>query len=382
MAHDSTTRLPWRCKLTRLAVVLAALAASACEDATPAIAQAEADAPAVPAYAAFDYDQLRRVHPTSAAAALAFLDTLSADHRAEAVLDFNDSRRSRWSNLPPSMFLDRNGVALGDLAAIQVEAAHRFLATALSADGYAMAMAVVGAEDQLAEDSFAGGLLWSSGNYWLAFFGEPSAAGEAPWGWQFGGHHLAINITVAGGRSYLSPTFVGIEPAQYTGAAGVVAPFSEHLAGGIALIDALDEAQRGEALAETRPRELATGAGKDGLVPAVEGSAVGGWNSAQQQQLLDLVALWTRMMPTDSAAARLEEVRADLGETYFAWHGSASDADGIYYRVHGPRLIIEFATQGQVSADGGHYHAIYRDPTNEYGSLLRGVPPRAPAATG
>ena len=368
MAHRSTT-LPPCCRKRTLLVVLAALAASACDDAPPTVRRADADVP-VPAYEAFDYAQLRRVHPTSAAAALAFLDTLSPEQRTEALFDFGDSRRSRWSNLPPSMFRDRNGVALGDLTAVQTEAAHRFLATALSAEGYAMTMAVVGAEDQLAEGSLTGRLFWSSGNYWLAFFGEP-AAGEAPWGWQFGGHHLAINMTVAGGRSFLSPTFVGIDPAQYAGAAGVVAPFSEHLAAGTTLANALDEAQRREAQASAHPRELATGAGKDGFVPPVEGSAVGGWHPALQQQLVDLVALWTRLMPADSGAARLAEVRADLGETYFAYRGDATDADGIYYRVHGPRLIIEFATEGQVSAEGGHYHSIYRDPTNEYGAATR-----------
>ena len=61
---------------------------------------------------------------------------------------------------------------LGDLTATQAEAAYRFFATALSADGYATTMAVVGAEDQLAADSLVGGFYWSSGNYWLAFFGE------------------------------------------------------------------------------------------------------------------------------------------------------------------------------------------------------------------
>ena len=373
MTHDSTTPAQWRRQRTQLAFV-AALAASACDDATPAVREAEAGAPPVPAYEAFDYEQLRRAHPTSAAAARAFLDTLSQQQRAEAVLDFDDSRRSRWSNLPPSMFYNRNGVALGDLAAVQAEAAHRFLATALSADGYATAMAVVGAEDQLAKGSFAGRMLWSSGNYWLAFFGEPAATGEAPWGWQFGGHHLAINMTVAGGRSYLSPTFVGIEPARYAGAAGTVAPLAEHLAAGLALVDALDETQRRGAVASTRPPETLTGAGKDGFVPDLEGGAVGAWNAALQQQLLDLVGLWTRMMPADSATARLAEVRGDIGETYFAWHGDASGADGIYYRVQGPRLIVEFSTQGRVSADGGHYHSIYRDPTNEYGAAT--MPPR------
>ena len=40
-----------------------------------------------------------------------------------------------------------------------------------------------------------------------------------------------------------------------------------------------------------------------------------------------------------------------------------------YYRIQGPRLIIEFATQGNAwAATAGHYHTIYRDPTNEYGA--------------
>ena len=315
--------------------------------------------------AAFDYEQLRSVHGTSAAAGLAFLDMLSPAQRAEAVFAFDDPRRSNWSNLPPSISVDRNGVALGDLAATQAEALHRFLARALSADGYATTMAVLGAEDQLAADSFAGGLLWSSDNYWLAFFGEPSATSEEPWGWQFGGHHLAINATVAGGRSYLSPTFVGIEPAEYATATGTVAPLAAHRAGGLALVNALDEAQRRQALADARPRETLTGAGKDGFVPAVDGVAVGGWDAVLQQQLLDLVSLWLRMLPAASATARLAEVRGDLGQTTFTWHGDASGA--IYYRVQGPRLIVEFSTQGRVGADGGHYHSIYRDPTNEYG---------------
>ena len=372
VAHHSTAFARWRRTATRLALALAMVAASACDGggATPEAEGTAAEAPQVPAYGSFDYEQLRRMHDTAAAAAQAFLDTLSPAQRAEAVFDFDDPRRSRWSNLPPSMYRNRNGVALGDLAATQTEALHRFLATALSADGYATAMAVVGAEDQLAQ-GFVGGLLWSSGNYWLAFFGEPSDVGETPWGWQFGGHHLAINMTVAGGRSYLSPTFVGIEPAQYMVGAELVAPLAEHLAAGLALVNALDEPRRGEALAATRPGETLTGAGKDGFVPAVEGAVVAGWSTGLQRQVLDLVALWLRMMPADSAAARLAEVREDFGSTYFAWHGDASGTEAIYYRLQGPRLIVEFSTQGRVAADGGHYHSIYRDPTNEYGVATR-----------
>ena len=35
-------------------------------------------------------------------------------------------------------------------------------------------------------------------------------------GWQVGGHHLAINASLEGGRVVsLSPTFIGIEPASF-----------------------------------------------------------------------------------------------------------------------------------------------------------------------
>ena len=37
------------------------------------------------------------------------------------------------------------------------------------------------------------------------------------------------------------------------------------------------------------------------------------------------------------------------------------------HRIHGPRLISEFATQGNVGGDKSHIHSIYRDPDNEYG---------------
>ena len=350
------------------ALALVALAA-ACErasDAPAADLQAGADSAALPIHARFDYERLRSVHDTPAAAARAFLDTLSPAQRTETVFEFDDPGRGNWSNLPPSIFTGRNGIALADLAAAQAEALHRFLATGMSADGYATTMAVLGAEDELAASSLAGRFLWSSGNYWLAFFGEPS--GEERWGWQFGGHHLAINMTVAGERSYLSPTFVGIEPAEYATASGIVAPLAEHRAAGLALVNALDDAQRRQALADARPRETLTGAGKDGVVPPVDGVAVGGWDAALQQQLLDLVGLWLRMMPAASATARLAEAQADLGQTYFTWHGDLGGSADIYYRVQGPRLIIEFTTQGDVGAEGGHYHSIYRDPANDYGS--------------
>ena len=84
--------------------------------------------------------------------------------------------------------------------------------------------------------------------------------------------------------------------------------------------------------------------------------------------LLDAVALWVGLLPPASAQERLAEIAADLGDIYFAWHGDVDAGRPIYYRIQGPTLIIEFATQSRVGGDHAHYHSIYRDPTNEYGT--------------
>ena len=146
---------------------------------------------------------------------------------------------------------EHNGVRIGDLDAGQTELMHEFLRAALSPDGYAKVVGIVGAEDALAESS---GRRLSADNYWLAFFGEPSAA--EPWGWQFGGHHLAVNVTVVDGRSYLSPTLVAIQPASYEVDGVTVAPMAAEVQAGLALMNALDDDPAGGGAGATPQRTL------------------------------------------------------------------------------------------------------------------------------
>lgn len=303
-----------------------------------------------------------------AAAAQIFLDSLAAEQRAAAVYAFDDPRRANWSNLPAEMSR-RNGVRIGDLGAAQRAAMEDFLATALSPEGYATVQGVLGAEDALGQSWWARLLRWSSDNYFLAFFGEP-AEGTA-WGWQFGGHHLAVNGSVAAGRSYLSPTFVGIDPAVYERDGVAVMPLAAQAAAGPALIQGLDAAAQRAAMLDSPAAaagEILTGAGQDGVIPALAGSKAGDWPAEQQQRLLDTIALWVGMLPGESAQSRLAEITTDLAETYFAWHGAADGGGPIYYRIQGPTLIIEFASEDALGAEGGHYHSVYRNPANEYGA--------------
>lgn len=74
------------------------------------------------------------------------------------------------------------------------------------------------------------------------------------------------------------------------------------------------------------------------------------------------------------ARTRMEEIKADLNDTFFAWSGPTTHATGqngtSYYRIQGPKLVIEFSPQGVGGDPAMHVHTIYRDPTNDYGVKL------------
>ena len=315
-------------------------------------------------------------------AAIDFIGLLDAQQQKAALLPFDSNKRPNWSNLPARMLpFDRNGVRIGNLSDNQLAAMFAFLSTAMSPQGLDAVTAVVAAEAVLADSPRAGSLGWSEGNYWLAFFGTPTLT--APWSWQFGGHHLAVNMSISDGRITMSPTFIGVEPAVIDEAAvesiyaalggerasavnGTVAPFADEIEAGLRLVNSLSTASRDAATVSRRPNGLITGAGQDGVIPELEGSQASGWSPGQQQALLDLVSLWVGMLPPRSAMMRMEEIESNLNDTILAWHGPTDGAGAIYFRIQSPTLIIEFLTRGPVGAASGHYHSIYRNPTNEY----------------
>jgi hypothetical protein len=59
-------------------------------------------------------------------------------------------------------------------------------------------------------------------------------------------------------------------------------------------------------------------------------------------------------------------------DTWFAWSRPTTHEPGkngtAYYRIQGPKVIIEFAPQATFGDKSMHVHTIYRDPTNEYGA--------------
>lgn len=67
----------------------------------------------------------------------------------------------------------------------------------------------------------------------------------------------------------------------------------------------------------------------------------------------------------------MAEIKAGLYDTWFAWSGPTTHEPGrngsAYYRIQGPKLIIEFSPQRVGGDPTMHVHTIYRDPTNDYG---------------
>jgi hypothetical protein len=212
--------------------------------------------------------------------------------------------------------------------------------------------------------------MFGSGLYYISFLGKPSTTN--PWMLQFGGHHLALNITIAGSKGVLTPTLTGAQPATFKLNGKTVRPVGRESDKALALLQSLDEQQRKQAVLGYSVPDLVLGPGQDGKKIVPEGLKASVMNPSQRAMLLDLIAEWARIMNETSAAARMEEMKADLNEMWFAWSGPTTGEAGnnitAYYRVQGPHLVIEYAPQRD--EPGNHVHTIYRDPTNDYGIAL------------
>src|SRR5258708_17212513 len=80
------------------------------------------------------------------------------------------------------------------------------------------------------------GVRFGLDEYYIALLGTPSAT--APWMIQFGGHHLAINVTVVGPNNALTPSLPAAQPAKYTLNGQTVRPLAHENAKGFALCTA------------------------------------------------------------------------------------------------------------------------------------------------
>ena len=326
------------------------------------------------------------------ASAQALLNTLDDAGRARVQFPFDGPQKARWSNLPSPMF-QRTGLRMGDLTPAQRAAVTNLLSVALSRDGFRKATDIMRGDEVLRKTQGSGpargggpnggggaatpggqpggrgrgpggggGVVFGEDEYYLAFVGTPSVT--TPWMLQFGGHHLAINLTLLGSQATMAPSLPAAQPATYTFEGQTIRPLGRENDKAFALINALDADQRGKAILGYRVADLVLPPGQDGRTIQPEGLRASALSASQQTMLWDLVREWTGIMNDAFAEPRMAELRANLNDTYFAWSGPTTNGSAAYFRVQGPTLVIEYAPQNTVD----HIHTIYRDPTNDYGA--------------
>jgi hypothetical protein len=300
------------------------------------------------------------------AGANGFLASLDDAQRSKVLFDFNDAaQRVKWSNLPTTM-VPRAGLKMGDLSASQKKAAMDLLAAALSKRGYEKVLAIVEGDETLKNTSGGRGpAMFGRDLFYISFLGKPSV--KDPWMLQFGGHHLALNLTIVGADGILTPSLTAAQPAKYTVNGKTVRPLGAENDKAFALVNALDEAQRKQAILNYKVADLVLGPGQDGKMIQPEGLKCSAMNPTQQAMLVDLIGEWAGIVNDQAAAVRMADIKSNLSATWFAWSGPTTNGSPAYYRIQGPTLVIEYAPQPLGGDPTMHIHTIYRDPTNDYG---------------
>jgi hypothetical protein len=368
----------------------------------------------------------RDVAARMASAAAAWLDSLEPGQRAVATgsapsADAEaDAERRRWFYTPT----DHGGVTLGEQRPAQQQLAHQLVASGLSTAGYVTVATIIGLDNVL--DMLEG---WSvnwgrergrdPGMYYLRVFGEPGRSGS--WGWRFGGHHVSLNNLIVDGvvRS-TTPCFLGADPA--------VSPLlgppplrplaaTEDLAR--ELVRSLDPAQAGRAiLLDRAPADIVAGnrsrvadgdrmlylrdvwrrpftepeladriARADADAEQANGYGAGDYarlaltthpkglpasdlDASQRELLRSLLATYTERVP-DGLSPQLDySGDAVLDGVHLAWAGPTEPGKPLYYRLQGPRLLIEY---DNTQRHANHAHAVWRDPAADFGYDVLGA---------
>ncbi len=288
-------------------------------------------------------------------AARAFLASLDDELSGQAVVAFDTDDRRRWAYWPTA----RRGVPLSTLDRRQAKTAHRLLAALLPLPAYARAVAIMGLDEILDRLEGYRSDRRHGGDYWVTVFGRP---GTQRWGVRFEGHHVSVHATVCGGEARLTPLFLGANPARVQdGGRTVLAPLAPEEDLGFELLHAMTTEERAAAIiAEKAPNDIVTrnvsrlDLATSWLGEGVPLAALRGGASACATALVEVYL--DRFPPGVG--------RPQVRDATFAWAGATEPGTGHYYRIAGPRLLIELDN----TQDGAnHVHTVVRDPGADFG---------------
>jgi hypothetical protein len=95
-----------------------------------------------------------------------------------------------------------------------------------------------------------------------------------------------------------------------------------------------------------------------------KGLAAAAMAPAQQEILRALLESYIRRMPDPVAEAEMTKISATFGQLHLAWAGSHAPGRAHYYRIQGPRLLVEY---DNTTRNANHVHSVWRDPVADFG---------------
>jgi Protein of unknown function (DUF3500) len=362
----------------------------------------------------------REVATQMATAATAWLSVLDPAQRAVAAGSVPsadaeaDAERRRWFYTPT----DHGGLTLGDQRPAQQRLAHRLVATGLSTAGYVTVATIIGLDNVL-DHAEGWSVDWGRergrdpGMYYLRVFGQPGGSGA--WGWRFGGHHVSLNNLIVDGmvRS-TTPCFLGADPAL----SPLLGPEPLRPLGGAEdlareLVRSLDPPRAARAtLLDRAPADIVGGnrprlsdgdqtmylrdlwrrpfadpalaeqvarlddaaqraSGYDAgdrqrvaLTSAPKGLPARELDAGQRDLLRAVLAAYLGRIPDSLSPRAGYDDDAALDEVHLAWAGPTEPGRPLYYRLQGPRLVIEY---DNTQRDANHAHSVWRDPAADFG---------------
>lgn len=318
---------------------------------------------------------------TMASATNHFLNTLSAAELKAINYQFTDTLRFKWTNLPVGL-VPRAGIQYGALSDSSRIAFHEVLSSILSSQGYLKLTSIMQLDDilnTLYQQAFDNGkitqetltmtqnLKWAHENYFISIWGKPHD--KDAWGINFGGHHIALNLTVTGKLISVSPLFLGTDPAQVKSSkyAGwrVLSKEEDY---GFMLLNLLFESQKNKAiLTQEVPKDIITNPKSSQRITNYYGISAKEFNEDQLAILKLLIQEYTHDFEHSTAHRLYDQiVKTGFSKVYFAWVGSKERNKPHYYIINGPDFLIEYDNVG-FQSDGNHIHAILREKGNDFG---------------
>jgi hypothetical protein len=362
----------------------------------------------------------REVAARMAAAASAWLETLDAEQcaigqGAVPADDPSDNERRRWFYTPT----DHGGLSIHQQRPAQQRATMRLVSTGLSPAAYVSVATTMGLENVL---DFTEGFVVQFGRergrdpglYYLRVFGEPG--GDRPWGWRFGGHHVSLNNLVVDGMLVATtPCFIGADPAMSPLLGGAVnRPLGKVEDLGRDLMRSLQPDLASRALLSAKaPSDFVTAnrtyvTDGDRVIPLTDiwrderfpdpveqanlqaisdgidetaglsdadheavaysidpkGVPAAALDAEQRETLRALLGTYLDRAPVGLSPLHRYDDEPVLDAVHFAWAGSTAPGQPHYYRLQGPRLLIEW---DNTQRNANHAHSVWRDPTVDFG---------------